>query len=434
MRYLLAIVATFFVTTANAVVQVEKLDIKATEQALYVQQKELPTVNILFSFKAGTIYEGRYPHGTANLLANLLMQGTDHQTAQQIQQRLEKLASNVIIYSSRDSINIEIKTLAEKLEPTLLIVKDILTYSNFPDKEVKIMKASMMQAIRQQFENPGYIAGYRAKKEFYGPDNVKAYISNLGTEMSIEAISTNDLINYYQEYITMQNMSVSVVTSVDKPLIEKMLDKYLGKMHVGSRKDLIYPTVVTHTNRTIVEKQLPQTTVLMYTAGIDRNSPDYYTSVVFNYMLGGGGFSSRLMEELREKRGLTYGVNSAFEYDLPYTGLFTINLQTANKNAYKVEKLIRQEVQKVIDKGFTQAELDAAKNFLVGSYPIRLRTSDKLLNHMQVMQEFGLPLDYLNTWSNNVNNVTLDQVNEFAKQLLKDEVTISRVFVGGVEK
>tara|TARA_Y100001960_G_scaffold234323_1_gene246444 strand:- start:46 stop:564 length:519 start_codon:yes stop_codon:yes gene_type:complete len=172
----------------------------------------------------------------------------------------------------------------------------------------------------------------------------------------------------------------------------------------------------------------------MYTAGIDRNSPDYYTSVVFNYMLGGGGFSSRLMEELREKRGLTYGVNSAFEYDLPYTGLFTINLQTANKNAYKVEKLIRQEVQKVIDKGFTQAELDAAKNFLVGSYPIRLRTSDKLLNHMQVMQEFGLPLDYLNTWSNNVNNVTLDQVNEFAKQLLKDEVAISRVFVGGVEK
>ena len=386
---------------------------------------------MLFSFKAGTIYEGKYPHGVANLLANLLTQGTEHQTAQQIQQRLERLASHIAVYSSRDTINIEVRSLAAKLEPTLLILKDILTYANFPDKEVNIVKNSMEQAIRQQFENPGYMAGYRAKKEFYGEDNIKAYISNLGTEMSVESIGHNDLVNYYKDYITMQNMSVSVVTSVDKPLIEKMLNKYLSKMHVGSRKDLIYPTPVSTTNRTLVEKNLPQTTVLMYSEGLGREHPDYYTSVVFNYILGGGGFSSRLMEEIREKRGLTYGVRSAFEYDLPYTGLFTVTLQTANKNAYKVESSVRKELSK-ISKGVTQEELDAAKDFLVGSYPVRLRTSDKLLGNLKVMQAFDLPLNYLNTWSVNIDNVTLEEVNAFASKFIKDDVSMSRVFVGGV--
>ncbi len=418
-----------FSVSANAV-EIQKLDTKVARSGLYVQQTEIPTVNILLTFKAGTIFEDGYSHGTANLVANLLTAGTEAQSAQQIQQSLEKLASNIAVYSSRDDIKIEVTALADNVEPTLQILQEILTSSVFPDRELKILKSSVLQAIRQQQESPGFLAMYTARKEFYGEDNVKAYVSSLGTEKSIAKITKQDLQRYFKNYITKENMTVSVVSSLDKQIMEVLLDKYLLPMHSGSAKELIKPTPVTQTNWARVEKDLPQTTVLLYTKGVSRVSPEYYTSVVFNYILGGGGFSSRLMEEIREKRGLTYGVRSAYEYDLPYPALFTVTLQTSNKQAYKVENLIRKELDKIGAKGVTQEELQSAKNFLVGSFPIRLRTSDKLLSYLDIMQKFDLPLDYLNTWTEKVGEITLEQVNEYAGTFADDEVSFARVFVG----
>jgi len=430
-KYLLVLSTILFANIANAV-NIEKLDTKITTRGLFVQQQEIPTVNILLSFKAGTIFENGYDHGTANLVANLLTSGTTDKTAQQIQQELEKLASNIGVYSSRDDIKIEITSLTENIEPTLKILEEILTKSNFPDREVKILRSSVYQAIRQQQESPTFLATFKARKEFYGEDNVKAYISNFGTEKSVDLITQQDLLNYYDEYFTRENMTISVVSALGKKTVESLLDKYLANMKSGSAKQLIKPIPVTKANRAIIEKDVPQTTVMLYSSAISRTDSDYYKSVVFNYILGGGGFSSRLMEEIREKRGLTYGVRSAFEYDLPYPGIFTVMLQTSNKNAYKTESLIRQELVKIADKGVTASELQNAKDFLTGSFPIRLRTSDKLLGNLDMMQEFNLSLEYLNRWTENIGDVTLEDVNSFARKFLADEVSVSRVFVGGV--
>jgi len=430
-KYLLVLFTVLFANLAQAV-NVEKLDTKITTKGLFVQQQEIPTVNILLSFKAGTIFENDYDHGTANLVANLLTSGTTEKTAQQIQQSLEKLASNIAVYSSRDDIKIEVTSLSENVEPTLQILEEILTKSNFPDREVKILKSSVYQAIRQQQESPQFLATLSARKEFYGENNVKAYVSNFGTEKSVDLISKDELLNYYDEYITKENMTISVVSALGKKTIEELLNKYLTNMKSGQAKQLIKPIPVTKANRAIVGKDIPQTTVMLYSPGISRVDPDYYTSVVFNYILGGGGFSSRLMEEIREKRGLTYGVRSSFEYDLPYPGLFSVMLQTSNKNAYKTESLIRKELIKITKDGVSAEELQNAQNFLTGSFPIRLRTSDKLLGNLDMMQEFNLSLDYLNRWTENVGNVTLSDVNNFASRFLADEVSVSRVFVGGV--
>lgn len=430
-KILMSMVAVFGAFIANAV-DVQKLDTKITDRALFVQQKEIPMVKMLFSFKAGTVFENDYAHGSANLLANMITAGTLTKTAQQIQEELEALASSIYIYSSRDEIKIEVESLAETVEPTLAILQDVLSNAEFPEKEIKILKSSVAQAIKQQKESPVFLAKYKARKEYYGADNIKAYVSNLGTQETIESINRDNLVEYYKEYITKENVSISIVSSLDKATIEALLNKYLDTMNTGARKQLVAPIPVGQTNRAIVHKQLPQTTVMLYTGGVGRTDADYYTSVVFNYILGGGGFNSRLMEEIREKRGLTYGVSSGFEYDLPYQGLYTISLQTTNVNKYKTESLIRKELGKMLNKGVTEKELSNAKDFLVGSFPIRIRTSGKLLTNLNIMQKFSLPMDYLNQWSDNVDAVTLEQVNNFAKRIIKNEVDYSRVFVGGL--
>lgn len=429
-KLILAFVAVMFTTVANAAVNVEKLNLKVAPSGLYVKQTQIPTVNMLFTFKAGTVYENGYQHGTANLVANLLMSGTQDKTAEQLQESLEKLASNISVYSSRDTINIEVISLQENIEPTLQILQEILTKSNFPEKEVEILKASVVQGIRQQHESPGYIAAATAKKEFYGEDNIKAYVSNLGTEKSIAQIEIPQLQSYFKEYLTKQNMRVSVVSSLDRQNIERLLNTYLVEMHEGKAKKLNPIVPQGKSNWARVEKKLPQTTVLLYTQGMQRADKDYYTSVVFNYILGGGGFSSRLMEEIREKRGLTYGVRSAFDYDLPYPSLFTVTLQTSTANASKTESLIRKELDSIGKGDITAQELANAKKFLVGSFPIRVRTSDKLLGYLEIMQSFNLPLDYLIEWSDNIDKVTLEDVNNFARQFSDDKYNFSRVFVG----
>jgi zinc protease len=421
----------FSVNVANAV-NIEKLNTDITDRALYTQQKEVPTVNILLSFKAGTIFEHNYAHGTANLLANLVSSGSTTKTAQQIQDELDKLSSVIYVYSSRDEIKMEITSIEKNIEPTLAILQDILSNATFPQRELDILTSSVKQAIEQQNESPNVLSFYKARREFYGENNIKAYVSNLGTMDSIDEISQESLMNFYKEYITKENVSISVVSSLDKVKIEELLNTYLSSMNIGARKELIKPIPKGETNRTIIQKDIPQTTVLLYNEGITRIDPDYYTSVVFNYILGSGGFSSRLMEELREKRGLTYGVKSAFEYDLPYKGLFTISLQTKNDNKYKAESLIRKELGNMLNAGVSQKEVDDAKSFLLGSFPMQIRTSDKLLAYLNVMQKFDLNTDYLNDWGNNIQNVTLEEVNAFAKKIIQNEIEMSRVFVGGM--
>tara|TARA_Y100001960_G_scaffold234449_1_gene246641 strand:- start:10576 stop:11874 length:1299 start_codon:yes stop_codon:yes gene_type:complete len=432
MKRIALFVAALVMSNIAQAVNVEKLNLNVTDRALFVQQEQIPTVKVLLSFKAGTIFEDEYAHGTANLLANLITAGTEDKTAKQIQEELEKLASDIYIYSSRDELKVEVTSLAENIEPTLVILQDVLTKATFPEKEVNILKSSVAQAIKQQKENPNVLAVSKARKEFYGEDNIKAYVSNLGTLKSINTISRNDVKDYYEEYITKENVSISVVASLPKEQMETLLDTYLSAMHTGARKQLVAPIPVGQTNRALIHKELPQTTVMLYTAGIGRTDANYYPSVIFNYILGGGGFSSRLMEEIREKRGLTYGVRSGFEYDLPYQGIFTISLQTSNVNKYKTESLIRKELGKIINKGVTEKEMNDAKDFLVGSFPVRLRTSDKLLGYLNVMQKFNLDLNYLNEWEDKVAAVTLDEVNDFAKEIIKNEVDLSRVYVGGM--
>ena len=210
------------------------------------------------------------------------------------------------------------------------------------------------------------------------------------------------------------------------------MGEYLKIIPKGSKKNLPRTGVRTTPVSISVEKDIPQTTVMLFKRGLQRSDPGYYTSVVFNYILGGGGFSSRLMEEIREKRGLTYGVNSAFNYDWIIPTMFTIALQTTNQNAKLTEKLIKKEVSKLLKTGFSEEELTNAKHFLICSFPINLRTSSKLLSYLETMQKFSFSTDYLNEWTDRINAVTLEDINNFAKEFFGEKQSMSRIFVGGV--
>ncbi|MCP4355843.1 MAG: insulinase family protein [Proteobacteria bacterium] len=433
MRKLLTIITFIaFANIANSV-EIEHLKTKQFSQGLYIQQKELPTVNILLTFNAGILQEGCNPHGIAHLVAELIDKGTSKYTAKQISEKLEKYASNISFASGRNAFYINVKSLEKNIAPTLEILQDILSDANFPEEEIKIAKSSTLQAIKQEKENPAHIASTKTLKTFYGARNKKAYVSTLGTKNSVTSITQNHLKRFTENYLTRRNMRVSVVSSLDNELISGMLDEYLKTRPEGKRKVLPGVAVNKTPVSISIEKDLPQTTVMLFKRGLQRNDPEYYTSVVFNYILGGGGFSSRLMKELREKRGLTYGVRSAFDYDLTIPAIFTIALQTTNNNAKLTEKLIKREIRKLVKNGFTKKELKDAKSFLTGSFPINLRTSSKLLAYLDVIQKFEFSSDYVNEWANRIDTVSLDDINTFANDFFSEEQPLSRIFVGGVK-
>lgn len=422
----------FFANFVNAV-EIEQLNSKILKKGLYANQIESPTVNILLTFRGGSLYEGPYADGTANLVASLLDKGTKTESAKQISEKLERLASTIEIDSGRSSFVIGIRTLEKNTEETLAVLQDVLLNATFPERETKIAKESIYQAIKQQKENPGYIANYKAKKAFYGKGLRKTYVSVLGTKKSVQSITTKQMQEFVKDRLTLNNMNVSIVGSMSNKKVSALLDKYLSKMPEGSQVAVPDVKVDYIPTELKVEKRLPQTVVMLYKEGISINNPNYYQSVLFNYMLGGGGFSSRLMEEIREKRGLTYGVKSSFDYESKIPSLFRISLQTANRNAYLTEKLIKIELAKVVKGGFTEEELKNAKSFLIGSFPINIRTSSKLLSYMDMMQQFDFPLDYLNQWPQKIAKITLKQVNDFACEFLTQKGIFSRVFVGGAE-
>jgi zinc protease len=215
-------------------------------------------------------------------------------------------------------------------------------------------------------------------------------------------------------------MYVSVVGDITAAEVGPMVDKLLGglpatgaplpkKIKFGAKGGL-----------TVVNLDTPQTIALWAGQGIDRNDPEFFAAYLMNYILGGSGFSARLMTEVREKRGLTYGV---YSYLAPYDYVSVIggSVSSANDRIKKAIEVIKQEWGKMAKYGATQAELDAAKKYQTGAYPLRFDGNGRIADMLVGMQEQGLPIDYPKTRNVKINAVTLDQVNKVAKRLLNPD-------------
>lgn len=427
MRFLLLMLLSFTPVFAQAVNIEKVVSPKLGVEAWLVQSQQLPMVNVSISLKAGSIYDGDNK-GLAYLTGSLIPQGSGEMNAEKFTQEVEKLGA---LFSAGPSLlksTFSMRMLSENKEASFALLGQAITQPKFDEEPFQRLKDSIKTSILAGQQNPGHIANLLLKKHFY---NDHVYGDTVtGSIDSINQLTRFDVKRFYDRNYHLKNMMVSVVGDITSEELGLYLDNMFAGFNAGDTKNL-FPKAPEKHLPLVVRKNMnvPQSTVYLSHEGITRKHPDYYAAFVMNYILGGGGFNSRLMEEIREKRGLAYGVYSFFE-PLPNAGSFIASVSTKNEDVMKSISLIKEEIKRIKDKGVSQKEYDGAMSFLKGSFPLRLDSSSKILGFLDTMQLQNLGIDYLDMWTTRIGEVSKADVERVAKELLHEE-NLMTIIVGG---
>lgn len=409
-------------------IPIEKLQTKLGEVWL-VEAPQLPMVSVLLSFRAGSAFEPEGKSGLANYTATLLEEtGAGPYDAQAFKDEIEDIGAQISVGAGKLNFTVEITTLKENLPRALELADLVLTQSRYDEADGLRVREALYAGLKQSLENPETVAARQFVKAMYGKHPYGNFTS--GELETIQKLTVQDAKGYVAQQLNQANLKVSVIGQINKTEVVELFDKYLGNLPKGVHRNAIEAAPQDPTPKVYFTKRdVPQAAVYMGHLGTNLHAPDRFATSVLNYILGGGGFSSRLMEEVREKRGLAYGVYSSFDY-LPFKGSFSVSLQTKNASVDEAVGLVKKEINDIIAHGVTDKEYKAAIDYLTGSFPLRLDTNSKILDNLDLLQMEDLPDDYLDTWVSNMKKVSKADVQKAAiKYLHPDKMVI--VVVGG---
>jgi zinc protease len=395
------------------------------------EQRALPMVSIELLIEAGSRYEPANQAGLANLTAKLLTNGTARRSAVQISETLDFIGASLEAGCGADTATISLTILKKDLATGLDLLADILTSSSFPPAEIDRQKQAVVASIRAQEEDPNAVAQKTFAAALF-PDTPYGRPVE-GTETSVKALQQKSLKEFFARHYRPNRSILSVVGDVSEPEIVKALNQALRGWSKGEASaPLLVLSKVGAAQALRVNKDLTQANIVLGHAGIPRNHPDYYAIQVMNYILGGGGFSSRAMDSIRNERGLAYSVYSFFGAEKSY-GYFEFVMQTKNETAQEAVRLAREEIRRMREESVTEQELNDAKNYLAGSFPLRFDTNRKVASFLAQMEFFQLGLDYPDRYKDLIGKVTQAEVQRVAKLYLQPDKIVT-VIVGNQKK
>ena len=407
--------------------EIQKVTSPGGIEAWLVQDDTVPLIAMDFAFRnAGSAQDPEGKEGLANLLSTLLDEGAADIRSEEFQAKLADLAVKLSFNASRDAFTGELTTLVENRDAAFELLRLALTEPRFDAEPVARMKAQIVSGIRRAERDPEAIAG-RLWSSTVFPDHPYGRPTT-GTEASVGAIEIADLADYRARAFARDNLVVGVVGAVDAKTLGPLLDKAFGGL--PAKADLkpiaeVTPKTGVRASQTL---PIPQTIIQFGAPGLKRDDPDFIPAYVMNHILGGGTFSSRLFEEIREKRGLAYGVDTYLvAYD--HAGLFAGGTSTRAEKADETMAIIEAEVRRMAAEGPTEEELAAAKRFLTGSYPLRFDTSGKIASQLVGIQLDDLGIDYIDKRNALIEAVTLEDVKRVARRIL-DAGELSIITVG----
>jgi len=395
----------------------------------YVHAPELPMVDLNITFAAGSARDDGHS-GVAHMTSTLLDTGAAGLSADELSSRIDALGAELGTGSARDMAWVTLRSLSdtEHLQPALAILGDVLGAPDFNKQDFLRERERTLVALRTEKQSPSSVAEHAHYAALYH-DHPYA-LREIGTEAGIKALSLDDIRAFHDRYYVARNAVLAIVGDVDREAAEKLADQLAARLPKGSRADHL-PAVKPLEKASVERIYHPsaQTHVRMGAPGIHRGDPDYFPLYVGNYVLGGSGLVSRLNEEIREKRGLSYSVSSYFN-PMEQDGPYLLSLQTRNDQADAALALMRETLQKFVDEGPTEEELVEAKKNITGGFPLLIDSNSKILSYLVMIGFYGLPLDYLDTFNDRVEAVTRAQViDAFRRRVSPD--TMATVIVGG---
>ncbi|NNM58405.1 MAG: insulinase family protein [Legionellales bacterium] len=383
----------------------------------FVPEHQLPILDIEVLFNAGSAQEGAN-FGLANFTNSMIGQGARDLTADQIANRFDSLGAQFAASSGRDMAQISLRSLTEPtvLDQSLQTFTQVITQPNFATNSFGRVKNQLLQALLQEQQTPSDIADNAFYSAVYG--NYPYGHSPLGTSAKIKRFTPNSLIAFYRKFYVGSNATVSIVGDISQEQAVNIAKQIVGGLPTGtSAPSLTNATYAPKEKNITIPYPSTQTFIRIGQLGISRTDPNYFPLYVGNYVLGGGVLVSRLFKEVRDQRGLTYNVTSYF-IPMKTDGPFIASLQSRTSKSTEAIQVTQQVIQSFIDKGPTQAELDAAKQNIIGGFPLLLNSNAGIVDLVAMLGFYKLPLNYLDTYRTNIAAVTQSQIKEaFSKQL-----------------
>jgi zinc protease len=416
---LLVVSLTGPVSAATAVQRVTSAD---GIEAWLVEDHSLPLIAMSITWRGGTVTDPEGKLGLVNLLAGMLNEGGGDLDSEAFQKALEDDAIHLQGSASRDTLSISLQTLSARTDRALELLRLAVTEPRFDADAVERVRNQIVTGLRSRQQRPDRLAGQSWRQLAYG-DSPYANDPD-GTEASLAAITPDDLHGWAKAGLARDNLIIGVTGDITKPALAAALQRVFGPLPATSTLPKISsPTVNAAAQLVVTPLQQPQSAVMFGQQGYGRDNPDWIAATIVNRVLGGGGFTSRLTQQVREKRGLTYGIST---FMVPYrgTGALMGFTQLAGANVAPAVAVIRDVWRDVADNGITQAELDDAKTYLMGNFPLQVATTDDMASYLVSMQLFNLGIDYMDRREELIGGVTLEQANRVAHALLQPDTLL----------
>jgi len=410
--------------TNHKTVDIKEWKTKNGVRVLYVYAPELPMLDIKAVFDAGSVHNGDKP-GLASLTSSLMSHGAilggKTLNVDDISERFDSVGARFGASASKDNAEISLRSLTDEkwLAKSIATMQAIINAPTFDTKELERVRKQRLISFESRKQSPATIASETFYKGLY-KDHPYA-IPGIGTEESVKNLSRNDLMGFYEKYYVAKNALVTIVGDVDRQKAELLAEQIIGKLPEGEKatelsavKDLAAASAIHH------EFPSSQTHITMGQLGMHRKDKDYFTLYVANHILGGSGFGSRIMQEIREKRGLAY---SSYSYFVPMMrrGPFTIGMQTSNKQTDEALKVLKETLNNYIENGPTEEELLHAKKNITGGFPLRIDSNSDISGYLSMIGFYELPLSYLKDFNSHIEAITLAQIKETLKRRINPD-------------
>lgn len=432
-RVLLSVFVLLAALPARAGVDLQEVTTAGGIKAWLVEDHAIPFVALELRFRGGASLDPAGKRGATNLMVGLLEEGAGDMDAQGFARARDALAARFRYSVDDDAVRVSARFLSENRDAAVDLLRQSLLQPRFDPDAIERVRAQVISNIRSEQTDPRDMASAAFDSLVFG-DHPYATSSD-GTLESVAALNRDDIVAAHAGALAHDRLYVSAVGDITEAELATLLDDLLGGLPTRGAPlpgpaDPQLPGGVE-----VVDFATPQSVAIFAQPGIDRDHPDFFAAYILNHILGGGGFESRLMTEVREKRGLTYGVYSYLS-DKDAAQLWKGSVASANDRVAEAISVIRSEWERLRLNGVTAEELENAKTYLTGAYPLQFEGNGPIARIAVNMQMEGLPINYIATRNDKMNAVTLEQINRVARERLDPEA-LTFVVVGqpkGLEK
>jgi zinc protease len=391
-----------------------------TENGMTVILQEahsLPVVNVEVIIKAGAVLDPEEKAGLAHLTASLLEEGTATRSSTQIADAVDFIGAELTAGGGDDYASASLRVLKKDLGTGLALLSDILIHPSFPEPELQRKRQEILGQLIAEKDEPGVVADKAFNLIVFGAHPY--HRPEEGTEQTLPSITRDDVARFYDQYYRPNNTIMTIVGDISESEAADLIKTHFGSWLQKPIPTATFPSAAGLEKPIIklIDKDLTQANIILGHVGIDRKNPDYYAVTVMNYILGGGGFASRLMTNLRDNQGLAYSINSHFQAGA-FPGSFSVSLQTRNAAAQQAIDGVLAEIQKIRTAPVTDRELEETKAYLIGSFPLRMDTSARIANLLAQIEYYTLGLDYADRYPKLIGAVTKTDIQRVAQKYL----------------